>query len=290
MSHPIPFHTAERLERALDALFRRVGARGAKGWVKRIVAFFFCQYCEAVIELLEGLLAEYRAGTLVFPSRVDNSAAGPAVASPRPPASRRVRAPRANVPRATLADAAEPSDAPAPRRLTFTVSPGRAPIDPREPAPCAVGFHPSAVPRRPLTPIGAPRARAFARLFRYDKRTFRRMGKRSATHHLLRSRPPSPSVIHAPPPTHTRKAAGAYPECSVRIALVRSNSRSSTRTAAPRSEASLGPSATAARHPAPPSQSGRHLLLDRRCGTPAARTAACPANPRRRAAGNPRRR
>jgi hypothetical protein len=188
VSHPIPLHTAERLERAFEASSQCVAARGVKGWVMRIVAYFACQYARAVIELLEGLLAEYRAGTLVLPGTVDDSSTHPAGVSPRHPAPRRVRAPRANGPRATPADAQadspEQSDVPAPRRMTFSVSPARHPIHRPEPAPRVVDFHPSAVPRTRNTPIGAHRAQSDARHFRYDIRTFRRMGKRSATHHL----------------------------------------------------------------------------------------------------------
>jgi hypothetical protein len=91
VSHPIPLHTAERLERAFEASSRFVAARGPKGWVMRIVAYFACQYARAVIELLEGLLAEYRAGTLVLPGMVDDSSAMPPdheTGEPRTAASR----------------------------------------------------------------------------------------------------------------------------------------------------------------------------------------------------------
>jgi hypothetical protein len=78
VSHPIPLHAAGKLERALDAQLQRFAARGAKGWVMRIVAYFACQYARAVIELLEGLLAEYRAGTLVLPAMLDDPSTIPA--------------------------------------------------------------------------------------------------------------------------------------------------------------------------------------------------------------------
>jgi hypothetical protein len=171
VSHPIPFHTVERLERALEASSRFVTARGRKGWVMRIVAYFACQYCEAVIELLEGLLAEYRAGTLVLPGMADDSSPIPdncetgrrRTARPRarPAAARRVRSPHddsVDDRRAIPADARQPGAAEnavvASRRVETPPSSSRPPI--RRPAhgPGGRAFHPSAVPRWPIRESG----------------------------------------------------------------------------------------------------------------------------------------
>jgi hypothetical protein len=169
VSHPIPLHTAERLERALEASSRCVAARGAKGWVMRIVAYFACQYARAVIELLEGLLAEYRAGTLVLPNGVEESFTTPAeheAGKPRTAmsraqgtASRRVRAP-GRVPAPGCVPAHDPCDdndadtreqgAAPPRRMEFNVAPPRLPIRHAGHGPRGVAWHPSVVPRTPV--------------------------------------------------------------------------------------------------------------------------------------------
>jgi hypothetical protein len=153
VSHPIPLHTAGKLERALAASSRFVAARGPKGLVMRIVAYFACQYCEAVIGLLEGLLAEYRAGTLVLPGIVDDpSTAAPAdrdTAKPRTaprrarvPATRRMRAPR------------EPNAAPrvvqVRYRPDFIVGRECCPARPPKHGPRGVAGYPSVVPRWPV--------------------------------------------------------------------------------------------------------------------------------------------
>jgi hypothetical protein len=160
VSHPIPLHTAGKLERALEASSRFVAARGAKGWVMRIVAYFACQYCEAVIELLEGLLAEYRAGTLVFPDRADESpvvadecetAKHPLAASrSRSPAVRRAPAPRAGAPH----ESAAKTPVPAQFHPVFAVAPPRPPVRRPEPKPRGLAAYPSAVPRWPNEKFG----------------------------------------------------------------------------------------------------------------------------------------
>jgi hypothetical protein len=166
VSHPIPLHTAERLERALEASSQRVAARGPKGWVMRIVAYFACQYCEAVIGLLEGLLAEYRAGTLVLPGMLDDASAIPtdhataqhpsARPGARRPSMRRVRAPTAD-PSGTQAAIAGQSHAryatPAPRRPRLTVVSGCPESGRHAASPRPRGCHPSAVPRSPAEKI-----------------------------------------------------------------------------------------------------------------------------------------
>jgi hypothetical protein len=171
VSHPIPLHTAERLERAFEASFQRVAARGAKGWVMRIVAYFACQYAAAVIELLEGLLAEYRAGTLVFPARGDDSSTNPAdgetreqrtaTSGARGPASRSSRASHgahADNPSDGTADSPERSAAPSPRppspcHPAFTFPSPRPSIRRPEHGPRGGVFHPSHVPRSPIFEI-----------------------------------------------------------------------------------------------------------------------------------------
>jgi hypothetical protein len=178
VSHPVPLHTADRLERALDASSRFVAARGAKGWVMRIVAYFACQYCEAVIGLLEGLLAEYRAGTLILPAMADDSPASAAnhvTAKPltaarrdRRPAARGTRAPCANDPSAVDPSAVDPGgvdpravpanaserNAAAPRCMHFSVVPRRLPIRRPGQGPRGVAGYPSAVPRAAAQKIG----------------------------------------------------------------------------------------------------------------------------------------
>jgi hypothetical protein len=181
VSHPIPLHTADKLERAMDACLQRAVARGAKGWVMRIVAYFACQYAGAVIELLEGLLAEYRAGTLILPGRpYDPSTVSEgyeterhrAAASRRPAArrSRASRATRANNPCANNpcannpcannscddpADAAEPSAAVAPRRRALVLASSPLPMRRPGPAPRGLCGHPSVVPRAPAQKLSA---------------------------------------------------------------------------------------------------------------------------------------
>jgi hypothetical protein len=177
VSHPIPLHTVERLERALQASSRYVAARGPKGWVMRIVAYFACQYARAVIELLEGLLAEYRAGTLVFPAMVDDSStiaaqrgtereptvppphapADPAVESPRRLASRRGRGPGAVCVQPSdgaPCEASEHGDSLAQTRAEFALSLPRRPIRYSDAAPRFIAGHPSRVPRPPGAAFG----------------------------------------------------------------------------------------------------------------------------------------
>jgi hypothetical protein len=169
VSHPTLLHHAERLERALEASSQFVAARGPKGWVMRIVAFFACQYARAVIELLEGLLAEYRAGTLILPEMVDDPSTGPArgdpgsqATRPRVPSTPRVRSPSAadvsaagvsaagvGAPRAVPAGSPE-RYVPEPRRPGFGMSPPRPPIRRPEHGPRGLAGHPSVVPRCPV--------------------------------------------------------------------------------------------------------------------------------------------
>jgi hypothetical protein len=170
VSHPIPLHTAGKLERALEASSRFVAARGAKGWVMRIVAYFACQYCEAVIGLLEGLLAEYRAGTLVLPGLLDDSstvtaasetAERPARPRSRGPAARRMRAPRgapASDPRDAPAVARQQSAAGAPIRPRLTLSPLHLELRRPEHGSLGLAGHPSHVPRWPAPAFGGLQA------------------------------------------------------------------------------------------------------------------------------------
>jgi hypothetical protein len=176
VSHRIPLPTAGKLERALEASSRFVAARDPKGLVMRIVAYFACQYCEAVIGLLEGLLAEYRAGTLVLPGMVDDSSAiradyetgvRRATSPSRRAAPHRVHAsggapaddspaedPRADDPRADDSGPDDSGPEPARRRPQFTLPPPRLPIGRHGFGPRGVVGHPSAVPRRPAEKFG----------------------------------------------------------------------------------------------------------------------------------------
>jgi hypothetical protein len=172
VSRPISLHTADRLERALYAQLQCVAARGAKGWVMRIVAYFACQYARAVIELLEGLLAEYRAGTLVLPAMVDDSSTPPAdcgtakqgtkPARPSGVAVRGLRPPgntHANRSREAPSEAREACAARyaaiAPCRPAFVRSAPRRPIRRPNAAPRHLAGHPPAVPRARLKNSGA---------------------------------------------------------------------------------------------------------------------------------------
>jgi hypothetical protein len=161
VSHPIPLHTAKRLERALEASSRFVAARGPKWWVMRIVAFFACQYAAAVIELLEGLLAEYRAGTLILPEMVDDSWTDPDQREPAEPrlasGSRRAASRRTDVPRDMPSDM--PADVPEQsgrrtRPLEFTLSPPCLLVNRPEQDPRGIADYPSAVPRAYAGKIG----------------------------------------------------------------------------------------------------------------------------------------
>jgi hypothetical protein len=142
----------------------------------RIVAYFACRYCEAVIGLLEGLLAEYRAGTLVLPEMVDESSTIAAdhwigkqrTAQPdsRGPSARRSRTPGgvpanepsgepAGDPACESGQSAVRDVKPAPRRPAFAVAsscpqPGRPVASPR-----GRFVHPSAVPRSAAEKIAA---------------------------------------------------------------------------------------------------------------------------------------
>jgi hypothetical protein len=191
VSHPIPLHTADRLERAFEASSRCVAARGPKGWVMRIVAYFACQYARAVIELLEGLLAEYRAGTLVFPELAGDppTVAADSDTEERRGASRRARGPamcraraRHRAPCDDPGDAGDPVDAPAsapersaaiaPRRLVFAVSPAHPPsLRPErnrrpEHGPRGMAGYPCAVPRPGFAEIGGRGQRTRYRVLR----------------------------------------------------------------------------------------------------------------------------
>jgi hypothetical protein len=205
VSHTLPLHTADRLERAFEASSRFVAARGPKGWVMRIVAYFACQYARAVIELLEGLLAEYRAGTLVLPEMVDDASPIPAERGTRRrrPASRsrRPAARGIHAPRVSASDAPEPSAPLAPLRHVPT---RRAANPPRR-----LAGDPSRVPRWSNEKFGFwAAAPSHAHFITLSKQY--RVGKRSVTHHLSASTGPSARTAHpgTPPQSPTTRSRG----------------------------------------------------------------------------------
>jgi hypothetical protein len=122
VSHAIPLHTADRLERVLDALSQRVASSGDEGWLMRIITMLICRYLDHIVEMFEDLLAQIRAGTIVLPDwAYEQSAISPrrepqhhrtTASSSRGPVPRRARAARADAPdRSAAADAPNPSAA-----------------------------------------------------------------------------------------------------------------------------------------------------------------------------------
>jgi hypothetical protein len=160
VSHPIPLHTADRLERTFEALSQRVESSGEESWVMRILAMLISRCLDHFVAMIEDLLAKIRAGTIVLPAWAYEQAAMPASrptapqplapAEPLAPGSRRFRASRANHPADKTGGAPEPSTAATPPRLILTATPPRLVIRGSGPAPYVVAFHSSAVPRGPV--------------------------------------------------------------------------------------------------------------------------------------------
>jgi hypothetical protein len=201
VSHPIPLHTADRLERTLEALSERVGSSGEESWVMRILAMLISRCLDHFVEMIEDLLAKIRAGTIVLPDWAydppaipaddgtgarrsappPRAAADPPAASRRGVASRHIRAPRDTLAGASgeaLFDVpgqhAARSAAVAPGVPVFTLSPTRAPIYRVACAPHGVADYRSAVPRWPAEKF-APARRVEPCSFRYDNRIFRNL-------------------------------------------------------------------------------------------------------------------
>jgi hypothetical protein len=156
VSHPLPLHPADRLERVLDDMRQSVASSGDEGWLMRIVAMVICRFLDQILEMLVGVLAEIRAGTIVLPDWAYDS---PITASRPLPVdgaapSQRSRATGANTPSTAPACAAEPrapeTAALVARRVEYIASSSRLRI--RRPAhgPGGHAFHPSAVPRGPI--------------------------------------------------------------------------------------------------------------------------------------------
>jgi hypothetical protein len=160
VSHPIPLHTADRLERTLEALSQRVASSGDEGWVMRILAMLISRCLDHFIEMIEDLLAKIRAGTIVLPDWAYEQSANPAARETEMPrrtatrarslASRCVRAPRD-----AHADA-EPHASLASQRPDFMRPPPspRPPLIRREPASLGVRFYPSHAVRMPAENFG----------------------------------------------------------------------------------------------------------------------------------------
>jgi hypothetical protein len=189
VSHPTPLHPDADLALVLADLRRNVAAWGDEGMVMRVFRASICLMLLSILDTLIDLLADFRAGRLppVLPAEDEST-----VATQRETASRQGHAAprerasvsvRANTPRDAPADAPEPSAAPASRPPAFPLPSPRAPLRHPEPGPCRIVFHPSAVPR-PRWRIREQNTQVHSRLICYDFRMFRRMGKRSVTHHL----------------------------------------------------------------------------------------------------------
>jgi hypothetical protein len=136
VSHPIPLHTADRLERTLEALSQRVESSGDEGWVMRILAMLICRCLDHFVAMIEDLLAKIRAGTIVLPAWAYEQSANPsaretempvrATKCARSPALRRVRARRAahaGAPARSDAENAVPRAIRARHRPAFTLAP-----------------------------------------------------------------------------------------------------------------------------------------------------------------------
>jgi hypothetical protein len=175
VSHPIPLHTADRLERTFEALSQRVESSGDEGWVMRILAMLICRCLDHFVAMIEDLLAQIRAGTIVLPAWAYESSANPAQGqqNPRgrvraPPsrvddpstvrAARRTRTSRDPQPRDpgdAAASAPERSAGLAPGHPGLTRSPPRPHIRRLEHGPRGVAGYPCAVPRPHFAGIGA---------------------------------------------------------------------------------------------------------------------------------------
>jgi hypothetical protein len=200
VSHAIPLHTADRLERTFEALSQRVESSGDEGWVMRILAMLISRCLDHFVAMIEDLLAKIRAGTIVLPDWAYDpptvparrepgcqrmpllpESADPAASPQRRDAPCRVlaaAAPRTNAFGAVPAEAPEQSNT-ARRRIKFTVVSLRLPIRRPTHGPRGVAGYPSAVPRWPPCRIQRATRAADARPFRCDIATIRTSFHRS---------------------------------------------------------------------------------------------------------------
>jgi hypothetical protein len=175
VSHPIPLHTADRLERTLEALSQRVESSGDEGWVMRILAMLISRCLDHFVEMIEDLLAKIRAGTIVLPDWAYDPPAIPAEGQNnphgRPSAGIRRRATGADASSSVTAPR-EPGyqDTPPPPVLVGPAAPHRAefgvvrlylPMRCPKHATRGVAGPPPDAPRAPLKnsgPVGTGRA------------------------------------------------------------------------------------------------------------------------------------
>jgi hypothetical protein len=182
VSNPIPLHPADSLERVLDDMRQCVASRRDEGWVTRAVMVLIRHELLRVLDILIGLLADFRAGRLppVIPAkcepnlgvggsptvegrcergneRTNQTRSGPAAWAASPPRgapSRQDNAPgdaRATAPSPwpgqRTAKWATRRVAPAPRSPSPLRSPGRVSIPGPGGGPRGVASHASHVPR-----------------------------------------------------------------------------------------------------------------------------------------------
>ncbi len=181
MSHPIPLHPADSLEHVLDDMRQCVASRRDEGWLTRALMLLIRYELLCIIEILLGLLADFRAGKFPpvpqaaeirrvgdsptiaaqFETGRDGTAPPPvparAIASPRRAApSREIPAPGAipaNDP------AGDPADAPEPARRGPAYAPPRPAGRRPEQGPRGIPWYPSHVPRPAAGAFGAMRAK-----------------------------------------------------------------------------------------------------------------------------------
>jgi hypothetical protein len=173
VSHPIPLHPADSLERVLEDMRQCVASRRDEGWATRAVMVLIRYELLRVLDILIGLLADFRAGKLppVLPAdcetRAQRTAAPPPASAaavdsrPQGAAARHIRAP-GNRPANSTSDAS--GDAPehiAAQHGPLTPHHPGSPASPSRPlrhrlgrGPRGIAGYPSAVPRPPAASAG----------------------------------------------------------------------------------------------------------------------------------------
>jgi hypothetical protein len=173
--HPIPLHTADRLERTFEALSQCVESSGEESWVMRILAMLISRCLDHFVAMIEDLLAKIRAGTIVLPDWAYEQSAIPAQCGTYRPVH--------FAPQSAPATRARSSGHPAPARPTRAAITRPATASPAIPAPPRRMFPSGTPPRRhaprPTPAPPQPRIsqkialgpRGFARPIRFDIET-----------------------------------------------------------------------------------------------------------------------
>jgi hypothetical protein len=217
VSHPTPLHPDADLAVVLDDLRQNVAAWGDEGMVMRLFRASICLMLLSILDTLIELLADFRAGRLppVLPAEDESETpAQRATSSRQGRTARHARTPgpyRAHQPRDTQADAPEQNADPAPCRRISRLSPPRPALRRPEPWPYGIAWTPSHVPRPPAAQFrGSRPPSTHVQIITISEhsdvpqfRGFRRMGKRSVTHHPA-ARPQRPANRRHPKILSTR--------------------------------------------------------------------------------------